>query len=202
MGGLTVLGAGTLPISFFRRVSKLWDFMTLLGHLFPKHGSNLTSMSYKMNFWRFFYYMYPCFRSSCCSGEAFHPAVSAAHSCMRDVKWSLWDANDFVSSVGGIRCSFARLIYTPQQFYRSHLVAPNASPSPAPLPSGLDTPSHPKGTSTTSKYTSATYNGVKFLQNTILLTKTVQISSCRNTHHQRITTNDASYQAHSDTTRH
>jgi len=38
--------------------------------------------------------MYPCFRSSCCSGEAFHPAVSAAHSCMRDVKWSLWDAND------------------------------------------------------------------------------------------------------------
>jgi len=52
-------------------------------------------MSYKMNFWRFFYYMYPCFRSSCCSGEAFHPAVSAAHSCMRDVKWSLWDTNEF-----------------------------------------------------------------------------------------------------------
>ena len=51
-----------------------------------------------------------------------------------------------------------------QQFYRSHLVAPNASPSPAPLPSGLDTPSHLKGTSTTSKYTSATYTGVKFLQ--------------------------------------
>ena len=44
--------------------------------------------------------MYPCFRSSCCSGEAFHPAVSAAHSCMRDVKWSLWDANDFCA-VGG-----------------------------------------------------------------------------------------------------
>ena len=53
-----------------------------------------------MNFWRFFYYMYPCFRSSCCSGEAFHPAVSAAHSCMREVKWSLWDANDFCA-VGG-----------------------------------------------------------------------------------------------------
>jgi len=44
--------------------------------------------------------MYPCFRSSCCSGKAFHPAVSGAHSCMRDVKWSLWDANDFCV-VGG-----------------------------------------------------------------------------------------------------
>jgi len=44
--------------------------------------------------------MHPCFRSSCCSGEAFHPAISAAHSCMRDVKWSLWDANDFCV-VGG-----------------------------------------------------------------------------------------------------
>ena len=57
-------------------------------------------MSYKMNFWRYFYYMYPCFRSSWCSGEAFHTAVSAAHSCMRDVKWFLWDANDFCV-VGG-----------------------------------------------------------------------------------------------------
>ena len=44
--------------------------------------------------------MYPCFRSNCCSGEALHPAVSAARSCMRDVKWSLWDANDFCV-VGG-----------------------------------------------------------------------------------------------------
>jgi len=41
-----------------------------------------------------------------------------------------------------------------QQFSQSHLVAPNASHSPAPRPSGLRTPSHPKGTSTTSKYTS------------------------------------------------
>jgi len=57
-------------------------------------------MSYKMNFWRFFYYMYPYFHSSCCSGEAFHPVVSTTHSCMRDVKWSLWDANGFCV-VGG-----------------------------------------------------------------------------------------------------
>jgi len=51
-----------------------------------------------------------------------------------------------------------------QQFSRSHLLVPNASPGPAPLPWSLDTPSHPKGTLTTSKYTSATYTGVKFLQ--------------------------------------
>ena len=44
--------------------------------------------------------MYPCLRASCCSGQVFHPAVSAAHSCMRDEKWSLWDAND-VCVVGG-----------------------------------------------------------------------------------------------------
>ena len=53
--------------------------------------------------------MYPCFRSSCCSGEAFHPAVSAARSCMRDVKWSLWDANDFcvVDGWGALQfCTF------------------------------------------------------------------------------------------------
>jgi len=36
-GGLTALGVGILPISFFRIVSKLLDFMTLLGHLFPKY---------------------------------------------------------------------------------------------------------------------------------------------------------------------
>ena len=39
-GGLSVLSDGTLLISFFPIVSKLWDFMTLLGHLFPKHWFN------------------------------------------------------------------------------------------------------------------------------------------------------------------
>ena len=89
MGGLTVLGAGTLPISFFSDSVKIMRFYDCSDICFLNICSNFTSMSYKMNFWRCFYYMYPCFRSSCCSGEAFHPAVSAAHSCMRDVKWSL-----------------------------------------------------------------------------------------------------------------
>ena len=75
MGGLTVLGAGTFPISVFRMVSKLLDFITLLDICFLNTGSNFESMTYKMNY-DFF------------------------ATCKRGVKWSLWNANDFCV-VGG-----------------------------------------------------------------------------------------------------
>ena len=102
-----------------------------------------------MNFWRFFYYMYPCFRSSCCSGEAFHPAaaVSAARSCMRDVKWSLWDANDFCV-VGGWHalqfCTFdlhtpgMSAVGTAASYRRPHQINDQQMPRSIPQPLQLD----------------------------------------------------------------
>ena len=70
---------------------------------FLNTGSNFTSMSYKMNFFAiFFTTCTPVFAlaAAVAKHSRFHPAVSAAHSCMRDVKWSLWDDNDFCI-VGG-----------------------------------------------------------------------------------------------------
>jgi len=71
-------------------------------------------MSYKMNFWRFFATYTPCCigLASLYCGEVFHLEVSAADCWMRDVQMVLMTS---VSSVGGMPCSFARLIYTPQE---------------------------------------------------------------------------------------
>ena len=74
--------------------------MTLLGHLFPKHWFIFYIDVLQNEFLAIFLLHVPLFSLSCCSGEAFQPAVSAARLCMRDVKWSLWDANDFCV-VGG-----------------------------------------------------------------------------------------------------
>ena len=75
---------------FSRRVSKLWDFMTLLGHLFPKHWFKFYIDVLSNKFLATFLLHVPPVASCCCysscSGEVFHLAVSAADSCMRDVQ--------------------------------------------------------------------------------------------------------------------
>jgi len=72
----------------------------------------------KWIFGDFFYYMYPCFRSSCCSGEAFTQQYQQhTRAC---VTWNgpCGTLMTSVSSVGGVHCSFARLIYTPRNVRR------------------------------------------------------------------------------------
>ena len=54
--------------------------MTSLGHLFPKHWFKFYTVSYKMNFWRFFATCTPC-----C-------ITAAAH---RNPFWSPWGSNPF-----------------------------------------------------------------------------------------------------------
>jgi len=97
MGGLTVLGAGTLPISFFRIVSKLRNFyMTLLGHLFPKHWFKFYVDILPNDFLAIFYHVCPLLYCSSCCGDVFqfHLAVQRQTAACVTYKWSPWEAND------------------------------------------------------------------------------------------------------------
>ena len=69
-----------------------------------------------MNFWRFFFTTCtPVFALAAAVAKHSTQQFSAAHSCMRDVKWSLWDANDFcvVGGWGALQfCTFD--LHTPR----------------------------------------------------------------------------------------
>jgi len=77
-GGLTVLAIGTLLI-FFRIVSKLSDFMTLLGHVFLRNWFNFYADVLWNEFLAIFYYVNRRLYRSIA-------AVSAADCYMRDVQ--------------------------------------------------------------------------------------------------------------------
>ena len=96
MGGLTVLGSGSLPISFFSdsvKIMRFYDFArtSVSYHWFKFYIDVLWNEFLTI----FLLHVPPVFALAAAVAKHSTQNVSAAHSCMRDVKWSLWDANDF-----------------------------------------------------------------------------------------------------------